>query len=171
MPRSSGQQIAEYLAKNGFTSNPDGLVDFHLFDFVNVSDTESYLDINAQAVRRGDEVPDHPIRMVFRKVAYPGGSEHWEFVSAKELEAGVQTLALGRDADFPKISPWPEPPNRFQCPQFVSAGLQCVRAEGHQGPCDAGVNPYAKNGIQCIFCQQRFLSTEEFDAHAPCPKA
>jgi len=99
-------KIREFLAKYGYTSNPDGLVDFYGPDYVIESEDVSYLDVNAEAVRKGDEVPDRPIRITFRKIS-DGPSFHWELESVGELPLGVKSAALDRDRKYsPKISPW-----------------------------------------------------------------
>jgi len=67
----------------------------------------AYLDVNAAAVRKGNEVPDRPIRITFQKV-FDGVVTHWKLKSIEELAQGIKTKCLDRDKLFPKISPWPD---------------------------------------------------------------
>lgn len=63
--------------------------------------------------------------------------------------------------------------DKFRCPEFVAADLQCIRTEGHEGACDSGLaQPPAKGAdCECTICKRKFASIEDFDAHAPCPEA
>lgn len=62
--------------------------------------------------------------------------------------------------------------DKFQCPELVAPGRQCIRAEGHDGSHSAGIKLPIKGTVcECVFCAERFSSIVEFDAHAPCPKA
>jgi hypothetical protein len=107
MPGFKRDQIMVFLAKYGYAVDAEGLTEFFQHDFVRESETVSYLDVNAIAVRRGDEVPDRPLRMTFHKVPI-GSLFRWALDSVEELAPGVETKALDRDRDFPKISPWSE---------------------------------------------------------------
>jgi hypothetical protein len=96
-------EIQRVLRENGLTPNPAGLV-----DHIDGEQDEHYIwfDINADAVRRGDVVPDYPIRILYRKVHGQMRGER-QLVSVKELSATDKTVALKRQLDR-KISPWPE---------------------------------------------------------------
>lgn len=98
--------IRKFLAEHGYTSNPEGLVQFFAHDYILEDEGLAYLDINADAVRKGDEIPDRPVRLTFRKISY-GHSSRWELESATELAPGFQTKALSRVESTPKLSPWP----------------------------------------------------------------
>ena len=102
----TNKAIRAHLKKYGYTSNPEGLVQAFPFDFVFETEDVAYVDINADAVRKGDEVPDRPVRIMFRKIT-DGPTTRWELTSVEELAAGVQTRCLDRHPDTPKISPWP----------------------------------------------------------------
>jgi hypothetical protein len=101
MPPFSKDQIKEFLAQYGYTSDPEGLIEFTDNCYVHVSDNEMYLDINATAVRKGNEFPIRPVRMTFRKILH-GPSDGWELISVDVLAAGIETKALHREF------PWPE---------------------------------------------------------------
>jgi hypothetical protein len=105
-PFFTNDQIRAILSKYGYTANPDGLITFFPQDYVIEGDDSAYLDVNAIAVRKGDEVPDRPIRITFRKISY-GHSSRWELESVAELAQGVKSAALDRDEYTQKISPWP----------------------------------------------------------------
>jgi hypothetical protein len=100
-------KIRKFLAEQGYTSNPEGLIELYPADYVSETEGEGYIDINADAIRKGNEVPDRPVRIRFQKISY-GHSSHWELESVAELPAGVQTKACNRSEGLPKISPWPE---------------------------------------------------------------
>src|SRR6267143_1515241 len=57
-----------------------------------------WTDVNAGAARRGDEVPDYPIRIVFKKRKGPMGDAGIEFDTIRELtaEEARSSKALGR---------------------------------------------------------------------------
>jgi hypothetical protein len=96
-------EIQKVLQDNGFAPNPAGLV-----DHVDGEQDEQHIwfDINADAVRHRDVVPDYPIRILFKKVPGQMRGER-QLVSVKELSATDKTVALKRQLDT-KISPWPE---------------------------------------------------------------
>jgi len=102
----SSEDVAGFLSEHGFTSNPAGLITHYRGDLTFESDSRAYLDINAIAVRRGDIVPDRPIRITFR-CETNGTFAQWKLLSVVELAAGVPSNALDREANFPKTSPWP----------------------------------------------------------------
>jgi hypothetical protein len=106
-PSFNRDDICKFLAERGYTSNPEGLVYFFPHDYVLENEYAAYLDVNAYAVRKGDEVPDRPVRITFRKTSY-GHASGWEVESVAELASGVQSKALDRDRDTPKVSPWPD---------------------------------------------------------------
>ena len=105
-PYFNKETIRRFLAEHGYTSNPDGLIEFFPADYVLETEDVAYLDVNAIAVRKGNEVPDHPIRMTFHRIQR-GPSFGWELESVAELAPGTQTKAESRDEYTPKISPWP----------------------------------------------------------------
>jgi hypothetical protein len=104
-PSFNKDAIREFLANYGYTANPAGLVEFYSHDYA-IENEMAYLDINAEAVRKGSEVPDRPIRLKFEKVSF-GPSSRWELRSVEELGSGVESKALDRDPHTPKVSPWP----------------------------------------------------------------
>jgi hypothetical protein len=106
----TNEAIRAHLRKYGYTSNPDGLAQAFPVDFVFETEGAAYLDINADAVRKGDEVPDRPVRVMFRKIT-DGPTTRWELESVEELAVGVETKCLDRHPDTPKISPWPHKKN------------------------------------------------------------
>jgi hypothetical protein len=84
------QQVKEFLAWYNYTSNPDELADFPPYYPVEVSETEAYLDISPEAVRKGDVKPDRPVRLTFRKILQ-GSESRWELRSVAELPPGVES--------------------------------------------------------------------------------
>jgi hypothetical protein len=82
------QQVKEFLAWYSYTSDPHDLVDSSPYYPVEVSETEAYLDISPEAVRKGGVKPKRPVRLTFRKVAR-GGESAWELKSVAELPLGV----------------------------------------------------------------------------------
>jgi hypothetical protein len=106
-PYFNKETIPKFLADHGYTSNPDGLIDFAPPDYVLETEDVAYLDVNAIAIRKGNEVPDRPIRMTFHRIQ-PCPSFGWELQSVVELAPGIQTKAESRDEYTPKISPWPD---------------------------------------------------------------
>ena len=97
-------EIRKLLADHGYTGNPEGLVEFSPVDYVVENESTAHLDINADAVRKGEEVPDRPIRITFQKV-FDGVFTNWKLKSVEELAAGVESEAL--DRQISKKSPWP----------------------------------------------------------------
>lgn len=102
----SSEDVAGFLAEYGYTANPAGLIQHYQPDFTFESDASAWLDINAMAVRKGDVVPDRPIRLTFR-CEYNGAFSQWKLKSVEELAPGVPSKALDRERGFPKRSPWP----------------------------------------------------------------
>jgi hypothetical protein len=84
----SNQQVREFLGWYSYIGNPDALVDSSRYCPVEVSETEAYLDISPDAVRKGDLKPERPVRLTFRKVT-KGGEPAWELKSVAELPPGV----------------------------------------------------------------------------------
>ena len=107
MPSFTKEEIPEFLADYGYTSNPEGLIQFFPVDYVCVNDVLAYLDINAEAVRKGNEVPDRPIRITFHKI-FDGTISYWKLKSVEELASGVESKGEDRRQSTPKISPWPD---------------------------------------------------------------
>jgi hypothetical protein len=100
------EDIRDFLAEYGYTSNPEGLAQPFPIDYVSETEGVAYLDVNADAVRKGDEVPDRPVRITFRYM-FDGTFSHWKLKSVEELAPGVETKCLDRHPDTPKVSPWP----------------------------------------------------------------
>jgi hypothetical protein len=84
------QQVKEFLAWYSYTSNPDELTDFPPYYVVEVSETEAYLDISPEAVRKREVKPERPVRLTFRKIVQ-GGESRWELKSVAELPPGVES--------------------------------------------------------------------------------
>jgi hypothetical protein len=105
------KQIADFLSENGYATHPEGLNKIWLHDYVKVSDTEYYLDVQAEAVRVGKEVPDRPLRMTFRAINTAPG---WRLASIEPIALGVQTIAEARTIS--KISPWKSEGDVYVCP-------------------------------------------------------
>jgi hypothetical protein len=103
----SSDDIRYFLAEHGYTSNPKGLAQPFPVHYVSESKGVAYLDLSADAVRKGDEVPDRPVRITFHK-DFDGTFTHWKLKSVEELAPGVESKALDRHRDTPKVSPWPE---------------------------------------------------------------
>jgi hypothetical protein len=108
-PYFDKQLLVEFLAKHGFRTHPKGIIQHFAQDWTLESDGVAYLDMNADAVRRGDMVPERPIRV--RAILGPtgGGFSRWKLESAEELRSGVQSNATDRDRELPRNSPsWPD---------------------------------------------------------------
>lgn len=103
----TSQNIAGILEEHGYTANPAGLIQHCHPDFTFEGDSLAWLDINAIAVRKGDIVPDRPIRITFLS-EFDGAFAQWKLHSVGELPAGMPSRALDREDDFPKTSPWPK---------------------------------------------------------------
>jgi hypothetical protein len=102
----SSEDVAGFLGEYDFTANRAGLITHYRGDLTYESDALAYLDINAIAVRRGEIVPDRPIRITFR-CETNGAFAQWKLLSVVELAVGVPSEALDREPNFPKMSPWP----------------------------------------------------------------
>ena len=87
----------------GYTANPAELIPHYRADVTFGSDSLAWLDINAVAVRKGDVVPDRPIRITFQ-CEYNGAFSRWALKFVEELPPGVASRALDRERDFPKHS-------------------------------------------------------------------
>ncbi len=108
MPVSfSRDDVRDFLEKHGYTSNPKRLAQPFPVAFISESKGMAYLDVNAEAVRKGNEVPNRPVRITFHKV-FDGAITRWKLKSVEELAPGVQSNALGRGSATPKHSPWPD---------------------------------------------------------------
>jgi hypothetical protein len=99
-------EIHDFLAKYGYTTNPAGLAGSFPFDHVSEIGGMGFVDISADAVRKGDEVPDRPVRITFHKF-FVGTLALWKLKSVVELAPGVYSKCLDRHQDTPKVSPWP----------------------------------------------------------------
>jgi hypothetical protein len=102
----TSDEIREFLADGGYTSNPDGLFEPWPVEYVYVSEYAAYLDINADAVRKDSVVPDRPVRITFHKIS-DGTNSLWKVKSVGELAPGIESKCLARQPETPKISPWP----------------------------------------------------------------
>jgi hypothetical protein len=108
MPVSfSRDDIRDFLSQYGYISNPKGLAQLFPVAFISESKGVAYLDVNAGAVRKGNEVPDRPVRITFHKI-FDGAITRWKLKSVEELAPGVESKAIGRHQDTPKVSPWPD---------------------------------------------------------------
>jgi hypothetical protein len=101
----TAEEIREFLADYGYTSNPEGLAQPFPVDFISENKTSAYLDVNADAVRKGSEVPDRPVRITFH-VVFDGEFSRWKLESVAELTPGIDSRALDRMPETPKVSPW-----------------------------------------------------------------
>jgi hypothetical protein len=99
--------IRDFLAQYGYTSNPEGLKQPFPVDYISDTQGMAYLDVNADAVRKGDEVPDRPVRISFQLI-FDGALSRWKLKSVEELPPGVDSKSLDRHQDTPKVSPWPD---------------------------------------------------------------
>jgi hypothetical protein len=100
------EDVQGCLAEYGYTCNPAGIAQPFPVDYVSETEGVAYLDINADAVRKGSEVPDRPVRITIRKT-FDGVYTRWTLKSVEELASGVPSKALDRQENTPKISPWP----------------------------------------------------------------
>ena len=101
------QVLIEFLAKHGFRTHPKGIIQHFQHDWTVESEGVSYLDINADAVRTGDIVPERPIRVTALLESTGGGFSRWKLESAEELGPGTKSNAM--DRELPKNSPsWPD---------------------------------------------------------------
>jgi len=107
LPAFTRDEIQHILAEYGYASNPEGLIQPFAVDYISAPEGVAFLDINADAVRKGNEVPDRPIRITFH-IIFDGVSSSWKLKSVEELAPGVQSKSLDRHPDTPKISPWPD---------------------------------------------------------------
>jgi hypothetical protein len=93
------------LRDNGFTPNPERYISPM---FIEEDERQAWVDINSAAVRRGDEMPEHPIRIFFTKVQqamcvdYVPGE-----VRELTAEEAKNSKAMGREPWEQKTSPWP----------------------------------------------------------------
>jgi hypothetical protein len=101
----SRDDIRDFLAEYGYSSNPKGLAQCFSVDLISESKGVASLDVNAEAVCKGNEVPDRPVRITFHKV-FDGATTRWKLKSVEELAPGVQSNARDRDRATPKHSSW-----------------------------------------------------------------
>jgi hypothetical protein len=102
----TSDDILGFLAEYGFTGNPEGLAQPFGVDYISETAGTAYLDVNADAVRRGNDVPERPVRITFHKI-FDGAFSRWKLKSVEELLPGIQSRALDRHGDTPRVSPWP----------------------------------------------------------------
>ena len=102
-------QLVEFLRQQGYRTHPKGIIQHYPVDWTFKSERLAYLDLPADAIRKGDEVPDRPVRVTACLEEYGGAFSKWKLESAKELSAGVKSNAPDRDPHTPKVSPsWPD---------------------------------------------------------------
>jgi hypothetical protein len=101
----SRDEIRWFLAYHGYISHSLSLKPMFPLDYIDESSGIAYLDLDANAVRKRDEVPDRPIRISFSKI-FDGVNIRWTLKCVEELPHGVPSKALDRHPDTPKISPW-----------------------------------------------------------------
>jgi hypothetical protein len=107
LPYFDRQILVEFLGKHGYRTHPKGIIQHFAHDWTIEADGVAYLDLNADAVRRGDVVPERPIRVKARKESIGGVFSRWLLESAEELGLGKKSVAL--DRELPKNSPsWPD---------------------------------------------------------------
>jgi hypothetical protein len=104
----SGEDIRDFLAGYGYTSNPKGLAQPFRVDFIAESKGEAYLDVNAEAVRKGDEVPDRPVRISFHKI-FDGAVTSWRLKSVESwrqesiARPSIEIRTLPRSPHGPRL--------------------------------------------------------------------
>jgi FRG domain len=105
----SGRKLAEMLKEHGYDTHPQGMVQPFGDDYEKSSDGRTvFVDVNAEAVRKNDEMPDHPIRLTFEPAGVREGRTVWRLKSVEELPPGVVSRALDRSPEMPKRNaPWP----------------------------------------------------------------
>jgi FRG domain len=105
----SGRKLAEMLKEHGYDTHPQGMVQPFGNDYEKASDGKTvFVDVNAEAVRKNDEVPDRPIRLTFELAEVREGKTVWRLKSVEELPPGVASRALDRLSETPKRNaPWP----------------------------------------------------------------
>lgn len=102
--------LAEILRQHGYETHPMGIAQPLGDEIEQSSDGRTaYFDVNADAVRRNDEVPERPIRLTFERVGIRGGAPVWSLRSVEELAPGLKSKALDRMPDTAKRNvPWPD---------------------------------------------------------------
>ncbi|SRR5260370_19720263 len=102
----TGKQIAGFLASRGYATHPKGMAS----SFCESDGKNFWFDVNADAVRRKNgEVPNRPLRIKVHSVTVGGGNTRLEMKSVEELAAGVESKALDRQPETPKMNaPWPD---------------------------------------------------------------
>jgi hypothetical protein len=140
LPSFAREQIKTFLDHYGYTTNPGPLIQFPSTHY-EVNDDLAYLDISADALRRGDEAPDRPIRMTFQKI-FDGPEFHWNLISVKELAPGVESKAQDRRPETPKISPWPD--------LNLDVGKPCPRG------CGGKLQEVVGGVVRCDSCGEQY---------------
>ena len=85
IPFTSGK-LAEMLKERGYDTHPKGMAQPFGVDFEQSSDGKTtFLDVNAEAIRKNGEVPDRPIRLTFELSGVRGGRSVWRLTSVAEL--------------------------------------------------------------------------------------
>jgi hypothetical protein len=108
LPYFDRQVLVDFLGKHGYRTHPKGIIQHRPDEWTLESEGVAYLDLNADAIRKGDVVPNRPIRVKAQKESTAGGMfSRWQLVSADELGPGTKSIAL--DRELPKNSPsWPD---------------------------------------------------------------
>jgi hypothetical protein len=104
----TSKRLAAILKEYGYETHPKGMVQPLGVDFVRSSDGKTtYLDVNADAVRKNGDVPERPIRLTFDRADTKGASPVWKLKSILELARGEESKALDRQPETPKRNaPW-----------------------------------------------------------------
>jgi len=103
------EQVAGFLANYGYSTHPKGMAAPFWTECESADQNLKWFDMNADAVRRQNgEVPDRPLRVTFHRVLVEGHAR-WEMESVEELAQGVESKALDRQPETPKMNaPWPD---------------------------------------------------------------
>lgn len=106
----TSKTLAAILKEYGYETHPKGMAQPLGVDIEKSGDgATAYFDVNADAVRRSDEVPERPIRLTFDRAGSEGASPVWRLKSVAELAPGVQSKALDRQPETPKRNArWPD---------------------------------------------------------------
>ena len=106
----NAEQVKAILAEHGYTPNPEPFVSPHPLE---ENEESAWIDVNSLAVRHGrggDEVPDYPVRICFRKTQHPMYVDYVvEAVRELTKEEAAKSKALSRQPyEGEKFGPWPE---------------------------------------------------------------
>ena len=106
----TSRKLAEMLKDRLYDTHPKGKAQPFGVDFEKSSDGQTiFLDVNADAVRKNEEVPDRPIRLTFERAGVRSDRPVWRLKSVAELSPGLSSRALDRLPETPKRNaPWPD---------------------------------------------------------------